>query len=279
MENEFYDVMNVLTDHELLQKYLNKSDYTSEAVLAMEFVLKERKLEIKAETLENTKQKFDSRSKEEIYNQFQLAEFGRIISDSDYAKEQRLNSTYFQKNISPLHNYGWVFTLFIILGIIGLAFAGIIIGIGEYIVPFNYMLVISIGLAVLLPLGIWKMSKNKSQVSIVNEGRHDFLIINGAKEYFKIQFPLRYECYWKWEHIKLHIKQLKLVIYIYDDKGNTVFELGELQVLTKSPPPHFEKFPSDIPGKFKDKDHLVYTSYGTQKQFLLELQKIISGLQ
>ena len=76
-----------------------------------------------------------------------------------------------------------------------------------------------------------------------------------------------------------NLKQLKLVIYVFDESSNTVFEYAELQVLTKSPPPHLEELSSDISSKLKGKLLLGYSNYGTQKPFLSELQKLLNGLQ
>lgn len=279
MENEFYGVMNALSDDELLKNYQKKSDYTLEAIQAMELVIAERKLE----NIFNSKVKILDKQKElsneEIYNQFQMAEFGKVISDRDYAKEKLDNSKYLSKKLSPLHNYGWLFSLLIIFGIIGLMLTISIFALGEFKKPFNYIFYVSAFFALCLPIGIWKLVKNSAELNIVNLGRKNYVEIKTTKENFEIHFPLQVKYYWRWVHIKLNLKQVELVVLIFDKEGKHVIEIDELQVMLKPVPVGWEELPSNISSELKNKKVFGYKNYGTQKPFLIELQKIINGLQ
>lgn len=280
MKNEFYDIMNAHSDEELIEIYANRSQYTAEAIEAMELILEERNLSENAAEVYETKQKEESLSKEGVYNEFQRAEFGKVISDIDFAQEKLINSVYFQRYISPLHNYNWLNHLFIILGITGLVLTGVIIGIGEFYSPVSILLVLSAFFAALLPLGIWRLRKNKAQISIRKEMRAPVLQITGTKDDHEMQLPVRYLCYWEWHHIKLTLKQVKLSLFLFDDKNNIMIELSELLELHKSPPPHWVKLPKakEMKALTANKTLYAFLNYGIQKPFLYELQKIISGL-
>lgn len=280
MKNEFYDIMNAHSDEQLIEIYTNRSQYTDEAVEAIELVLKERNLSGNAVEADEIKQKEESLTKEDIYNKFQRAEFGKVISDTDFTQEKLINSVYFQRYISPLHNYNWLNHLFIILGIIGLVLTLIIIGIGEFYPPVSILLALSVFFAALLPLGIWKLRKNKAQISIRKEMRAPVLQITGIKDDHEMQLPIRYLYYWEWHHIKLTLKQVQLSLFLFDDNNNTVIELRELIELHKSPPPHWEELPkaAEIKSLIADKTLYTFLNHGIQKPFLYELQKILSGL-
>lgn len=280
MENQFYKVMNRHSDEELLAVYKDRSKYTPEAIEAMVLVLTERKLMEDAAEIAAEQRVEEALSREEQMAKFQRSEFGRVISDRAFAQESLKGSVYLQRFISPLHNYNWVNHIFIGLGLTGLTLALIIIGIGEYPKPATTILVICIAAALLLPLGIWKLSKNKAQLTIQKKMNRIVVSIEGAKDRHEISLPLRYECYWQWHYTKkgqIKLKQVMLHLFIYDDKNDSCFELRELVPLLKSPPPHWEPFPK----KFTtDKtNHFAYWGHGFQKPFLYEFQKILNGLQ
>lgn len=278
MKNEFYEVMKVLTDDELIKRYLNQSDYTSEAIIAMEMVLKERDMDKEIQSLMNQKHVSESITKEEEYELFQISEFGKLVSDEDYAKERLNNSQYLSKRLSPLHNYGWLFSLFIIFGIVGALFTISILAIGEFKNPFNTILIIGSLFGLLLPIGIWKKIANSAQLNVVNLGRRNFIEIKSGKDNFELPFPLNVKFYWRWVHIKLNLKQVELVLLIFDEAGNTVVEIDELQVLLKPVPLGWDELPSNIASELKGKKVYGYSNYGAQKPFLVELHKIINGL-
>ncbi len=280
MQNQFYKVMNAYSDEELLAVYKDRSKYTPEAIEAMETVLSERKLMEDAAEIAAEQKAEEILSKEEQLANFQRSEFGKVISDEAFAQEHLTNSIYLQRFISPLHQYNWVNTIFIILGITGLTLALIILGIGDYHSPFPAMLAICSAAALLLPFGIWKLSKNKAQLTIRKKINRIVVSIEGAKDQHEISLPLRYESYWQWHqmrqgHVKL--KQVMLHIFLYDDKNDSCFELRELMPIQKSPPPHWET----LPKKFTTNktNHFAYWGHGFQKPFLYEFQKILDGLQ
>lgn len=284
MKNKFYDVMNAHSDEQLVETYAKRSQYTVEAIEAMEMIIKERGLLTEADEADNQYIEKKALSMEELYNEFQRTEFGRVISDTDFVKEKTIESVYlnhiFQRYISPLHNYNWLNHLFISLGITGLGLTLVIVGIGEFEPPFNILLTFSALFAMLLPLGIWKLRKNKAQISISKDFRKPVLRITGIKNDFEMSFPIRYVCYWDWNHIKLTLKQVQLTILLFDDNNNTVIELRQLIELHKSPPPHWEKMPNtkELKVLFANKTVYAFLNHGTQKPFLYELQKILNGL-
>jgi len=270
MENKFYKVMSAHSDEKLIEVYKNQTQYTSEAIEAMELILVERNL------LENATQAFNLNN-EAVYNKFQLREFGRVISDSDFARESLKDSIYFQRYISPLHKYNWLNYIFCIFGSVGIANSATIIGIGEYDSPFKALLYLSILVAMLLPLGIWKLSKNKAQISVIKKRKGNALSIIGAKDNHEIQIPFRYECYWEWYYIK-YIKFVKLSVFLVDEKNDTVIELRECLETFKSPPLNWERLPKDLGSRFKNKTCIAFVSYNFQKPYLQKLQKILNGL-
>jgi len=284
MKNKFFDVMNAHSDKQLVETYTKRSQYTDEAIEAMEIILKERGLLAEADKADKKQQEEVALSEDEIYNEFQRSELGRIISDVDFVKEKTIESDYrnhiFQRYISPLHNHNWLNHLFVILGIIGLVLTFVIIGIGEFEPPFTNILIFSVPFAVLLPLGIWKIRKNKAQISISKDFRKPVLRITGIKDDIEMPFPIRYVCYWDWNHIKLTLKQVQLTILLFDNNNNTVIELRQLIELHKSPPPHWEKMPNmkELKALFANKTVYAFLNHGTQKPFLYELQKILNGL-
>gem|GEM_PF-3427950 len=276
--------MNAHSDKQLVETYTKRSQYTDEAIEAMEIILKERGLLAEADKADKKQQEEVALSEDEIYNEFQRSELGRIISDVDFVKEKTIESDYrnhiFQRYISPLHNHNWLNHLFVILGIIGLVLTFVIIGIGEFEPPFTNILIFSVPFAVLLPLGIWKIRKNKAQISISKDFRKPVLRITGIKDDIEMPFPIRYVCYWDWNHIKLTLKQVQLTILLFDNNNNTVIELRQLIELHKSPPPHWEKMPNmkELKALFANKTVYAFLNHGTQKPFLYELQKILNGL-
>lgn len=284
MKNKFYDVMNAHSDEQLVETYTKRSQYTDEAIEAMEMIIKERGLLEDADEADKQYIEKKSLSMEEIYNEFQRSEFGKVISDIDFVKEKTIESVYlnhiFQRYISPLHNNNWLNHLFVVLGIIGTVLTFVIIGVGEFEPPFTSILTFSVLFSVLLPVGIWKLRQNKAQISISKDFRKPVLRITGIKNNFEMSFPIRYVCYWDWNHIKLTLKQVQLTILLFDDNNNTVIELRELVELHKSPPPHWEKMPNtkELKALFTNKTIYAFLNYGTQKPFLYELQKILSGL-
>jgi hypothetical protein len=272
--------MNAYSDEELLAVYKDRSKYTPEAIEAMEIVLSERKLTEDAAEIASEQKAEEILSKEEQLDKFQRSEFGRVISDATFAQESLKGAIYLQRFISPLHNYNWLNHIFIGLGLTGLTLALIIIGIGEYPKPAPTILVICIAAALLLPLGIWKLSKNKAQLTIQKKMNRIVVSIKGAKDQHEISLPLRYEGYWEWHYTKkgqLKFKQVMLHLFLYDDKNDSCFELRELVPILKSPPPHWEM----LPKKFATNktNHFAYWGHGFQKPFLYEFQKILDGLQ
>lgn len=284
MKNKFHDVMNAHSDEQLVETYTKRSQYTDEAIEAMEIILKKRGLLAEADKTDKKQQEKVALSEEEIYNEFQCSEFGRIISDADFVKEKTIESDYrnhiFQRNISPLHNHNWLNHLFIILGIIGTVLTFVIIGIGEFEPTFTSILTFSVPFAALLPLGILKLRQNKAQISILKNLRKPVLRITGIKDDIEMSFPIRYVCYWDWNHIKLTLKQVELTILLFDDNNNTVIELRQLIELHKSAPPHWGKMPNtkELKALFANKTVYAFLNHGTQKPFLYELQKILNGL-
>lgn len=276
MENQFYNVMNAHSDTKLLEVYKNRSGYKPEAVEAMEQVLLERNLIENAARIVEEQQEEAAISKEEIYTRFQRSEFGKVISDAAFAQERLNDSIYLQRYISPLHNYNWVNHLFIVIGIIGLVLSIILFSMGESHSLLNTILTFSLAAALLLPFGIWKLSKNKVQLTLFKRINKNVLLITGAKEQQEIQFPLRYECYWDWHHIKLSLKQVQLSVFLYDDKNNSCLELREFLEAHKSPPPHWEQLPKNF--SIKTASSFTYLNHGVQKPFLYQLEKILSGL-
>jgi hypothetical protein len=278
MEDQFYEVMNAHSDEELLNVYKNQHEYTFEAIEAMEAVLRERNLLTEATEVLVEKMDADFQSNEAIYDAFQRAEFGKVISDVDFARENLSDSIYFQRFISPLHNYNWLNHLFIIFGIVGATLAFIVIGIGEYQSPFNIILICSGLAALLLPLGILKLRKNKAQLSIRKEAHSTVLQIKGSKDDLTIQFPLRFQYYWDWHTIRYGLKQVKLSIFIFDDQNDCRIEFRELLEIQKSPPPHWERISPDLISEHAYSSTFAYLNHGTQVPFLYQLQKILSGL-
>jgi len=280
MENQFYKVMNRYSDEELLAIYKDRSKYTPEAIEAMETVLSERKLMENAAEIVAEQKVEEALSKEEQLAKFQRSEFGKVISDEAFARESLKGAIYLQRFISPLHNYNWLNQIFIILGIVGLTLSLVIIGIGEYPKPFVTILVICIAAALLLPFGIWKLSKNKAQLTIQKKMNRNVVTIEGAKDQHEISLPLRYACYWEWHHTRkgqIKLKQVMLHLFLYDDKNDSCFELRELMPIQKSPPPHWETFPKKFTAN--KTNHFAYWGHGFQKPFLYEFQKILDGLQ
>lgn len=276
MENPFYNVMNAHSDTKLLEVYKNRSGYKPEAVEAMEQVLLERNLMEHADRIVEAQQEEEAISYEEQYNQFQRSTFGKVISDTAFAQEQLNNSTYLQRYISPLHGYNWVNHIFITIGVIGVTLALIILGIGEFHSPANTILTFSLAAALLLPFGIWQLSRNKVKLTLFKRVNRSVLVIAGPKDQHEIQFPLRYECYWEWHQIKLNLKQVKLSIFLYDDKNNVCLELREFLEIQKSPPPHWEQLPKDFSPKTGS--YFAYMNHGFQKPFLYTFEKIVNGL-
>ena len=278
MENKFYKVMNAHSDEELIQVYKNQADYTDEAIEAMKFILLERNLLKEGTQAFNTKKEDEALSREELYNNFQRSEFGKVVSDFDFAQESLKDAIYFQRYISPIHNYNWLNHVFIIFGIVSTVLCIAVIGIGEFRLPFNIILVLSILGALLLPLGIWKLSKNKAQINIIKLKNRNVLTIQGAKDAHELPLPFRYECYWEWHYIKLTLRQVKLSVFLFDVTNNTVIELRELLELHKSPPFNWEKLPKDISSHTKGKSFYAFLNHATQKPFLVEFQKVLNGL-
>lgn len=276
VENPFYKVMAAYSDEKLIEAYKNRSEYTPEAAEAMELVLLERNLVEKADEAVHIEKKIEELSREEVYNRFQRSEFGRVVPDTDFARENLKDSLYFQRYISPFHHYNWLNHIFITLGIIGAALSIAVISTGEFHPPFSTILVCSLTGVLLLPLGIWRLFKNKVRISIVQKNNGNVLVINGTKDRHEIPIPFRYECYWEWHYIKLTIKQVKLSVFIFDDRNNTVIEIRELLELYKSPPPHWETLPRGF--AVKGRSSFTFLNHGTQKPFLYRLQKILDGL-
>jgi hypothetical protein len=280
MENPFYKVMNRHSDEELLDVYKNRSKYTPEAVEAMEMVLSERKLMENAAEIVAEQKEEEALSKEEQLIEFQLSEFGEVISDEAFARESLKGAVYLQRFLSPLHHYNWLNHLFIVLGIVGLTLSLVIVGIGEYPKPFITILVCCIAAALLLPFGIWRLSKNKAQLTILKKMNRNVVSIEGAKDQHEISLPLRYECHWQWHYTRkgqIKFKQVMLHLFLYDDKNDSCFELRELMPIQKTPPPHWEMLPEKFTTN-KTK-HFVYWGHGFQKPFLYQFQKILAGLQ
>jgi len=280
MQNQFYQVMNRYSDEELLDVYKDRSKYTPEAIEAMEIVLRERKLMEDAAEIVAEQKAEEILSKEEQLAKFQFSEFGKVISDAEFARESLTGSIYLQRFISPLHHHNWVNNIFIILGGTALTLALVIIGIGDYHSPFPTFLAICIAAALLLPLGIWKLSKNKAQLTIRKKMNRIVVSIEGAKDQHEISLPLRYEGYWEWHYTRkgqIKLKQVMLHLFLYDDRNDSCFELRELMPLLKSPPPHWET----VPKKFATNKtkHFAYWGHGFQKPFLYQFQKILDGLQ
>ena len=172
-----------------------QAEFTPEAVAAMERVLLERNLSQEAsEQIEELKQA-ELISAEEIYNKFQRSEFGKVVSDALFAKENLNDSIYFQGYISPMHNYNWVNLLYILFGFLGLVFSIIFLAMEELYSQTESTLIIFLLFTVLLPLGIWKLSKNKAKLCLVKRMRSSLLVIKGAKDDFEIQVPFRYVCF------------------------------------------------------------------------------------
>lgn len=276
MENQFYKVMNAHSDEKLLEVYKNRSGYKPEAVEAMEQVLSERNLMEHADRIVEVQQEEEIISREELYTRFQRSTFGKVMSDAAFAQERLNNSIYLQRYISPLHGYNWVNHIFIVLGIVGTVLALIILGTGEFHSTANTILTFSVVAALLLPFGIWKLFKNKAQLTIFKRVNSGVLVIAGPKDQHEIRFPLRYECYWEWHHIKSSLKQVKLSIFLYDDKRNSCIELREFLEVQKSPPPHWEQLPDHFSPKTAS--YFAYLNHGLQKPFLYEFEKILKGL-
>lgn len=280
MQNQFYTVMNAYSDEELLAVYKDRSKYTKEAIEAMESVLRERNLIENAAKIVSEQKAEESLSKEEQLAKFQRSEFGRVISDAAFAQESLNGGVYLQRFISPLHHYNWLNHIFIGLGLTGLTLSLVFIGIGEYHAPFLTFFVSCIAAALLLPLGIWRLSKNKAQLTIQKKMNRIVVSIEGAKDQHEISMPLSYESYWEWHYTKkgqLKVKQVMLHLFLYDDKTDSCFELRELMPLLKSPPPHWETLPKKFTTN-KTK-HFAYWGHGFQKPFLYQFQKILDGLQ
>lgn len=276
VENPFYNVMKAYSDEKLIEAYKNRLEYTPEAAEAMELILLERNLVEKATRAVQIQKEIEAISQEEVYNRFQRSEFGRVIADADFAQECLKKDIYFQRYISPFHHYNWLNHLFVTLGIIGAVLSAAVLGTGEWGSPFNVILVFSLLGTLLLPWGIWRLFRNKVQISIIKKNNGNVLFINGTKDRYEIPVPFRYECYWEWHYIKLTIKQVKLSVFIFDDRNNVVIELRELLELYKSPPPHWETLPRNF--RFKDQSSFTFLNHGTQKPFLYRLQKILNGL-
>lgn len=280
MQNQFYKVMNAYSDEELLAVYKDRIKYTPEAIEAMEMVLKERNLLEDAAEIVAEQQVEEILSREEQLAKFERSEFGRVVSDTDFAKESLVGSIYLQRFLSPLHNYNWLNHVFNMLGGLGLVFTLVFIGIGEYHSPVPTLLTISIIVIPLLPLGIWRLSKSKVQLTIRKKMNSHAIVIEGPKDHHELTLPVRYERYWEWNYIRkgaVRLKQVRLSIVLYDDLHDTAIILTQLMELHKSPPPHWKMLPANF--STKKKKSFTYFNHGFQKPYLYEFQKIIDGLQ
>ena len=269
--------MNAHSDEDLMDVYKNRSKYTPEAIEAMEAVLLERNLIENAAQIAAAQQEEEVFTKAELHADFELSEFGKVISDAEFAEECLKDSIYLERFVSPLHHYNWLNHFFIIFGIFGIILSVIFIAMGEFQPPFNIILGLSIVAALLLPLGIWKLSKNKAALTLVKKNNRNVLLITGPKDQHEMTLPLRYECYWDWHPVKLNLKQVKLSIFLYDDRNDACIELREFLELQKSPPPHWEM----LPKKFATHKSFsfAYSNHGFQRPFLYKFQKIVDGLQ
>lgn len=270
--------MSGYSDEKLLNVYKNKSDYNEEAIEAMEMVIRERGLQSEAIKVESEKRAEDELSYEELLKKFQFEEFGKVVSDKEYAQQLFKDDIYFHRYISPLSHYGWINPVFIIIGITGLFSFMTLLVMGEFKNEFLLILILSFFLAMLLPLGIWKTRKNKTELSIIKDKNSIKLSIGNSKDIKNISFPFKYECYWEWHYIKRNFKQIKLIIYIYDDLNDEMIIYHELLSPLKKPAPHWEEIPKNLHHQYKGKSIYVYTNYGFQAPFLYSFQKLLKGL-
>lgn len=268
--------MNAYSDEELLAVYENRSQYTPEAIEAMETVLLERDLIEHAEKIVADQKEEEKLTKEAIYDKFQRTEFGSVIPDAEFAQGRLKNSIYLERFISPVHHYNWVNHIFIVLGGIGLTIALIILGLGDFDSEFIKILVASSAVSPLLFLGIRGLSRNKAKLTVVKKMNRNAIVIMGRKDHYEFSLPLRYDYYWEWIQIKRNMKQVRLSVLLYDEKNDICIELRETIELLKPPPPHWERLPKKF--TISQSSSFIFLNHGFQKPFLYELQKILNGL-
>jgi len=276
MQNQFYKVMNAYSDEELLAVYKDRFNYTSEAIEAMEIVIWERDLHDEVAEIAGEQLDEDTFSKNEIDTKFQLAEFGKVISDSDYARECLTDSIYLQRFVSPLHGYQGLNMLYMVLGLCGIVMSILLFSVEHLGEKYPTLLVISIVASLLMPLAIWRMAKNKSKLTIEKRINGNVIVLSGNKGQHEIPLPIRYECFWQWNALGRGMKQVKLYIFLYDDKNNSLVILNEPLPTLKSPPPYWDMLPDKIVPF--DGSAFEYSNYGFQKPFLYRFEKILKGL-